>query len=161
MKKYLVITLLFFTPLLFWGQTSVRHISGKVTDSEMNPLPGVSVFVSDTKTCVMTATDGTYRIQLPKNATYLEFSFIGMQTQKIKLDNKTTLNVVLKEKVNELDEVVAIGYGYVKKSDLTGSVASLDSKVTEGRIVNNLEDALQGRIAGVQITTTDGTRVAL
>ena len=159
MKNFLIITLMFVVPSLLQGQDFARQVSGKVTDSEMNPLPGVSVSVPNTKTGVITAADGTYRIQLPKNAIYLSFSFVGMETQKIKLSNKekTILNVVLKEKVNELDEVVAIGYGYVKKSDLTGSVASLDSKITEGRIVNNLEDALQGRVAGVQITTTDGT----
>lgn len=155
MKKY-TIFLLFFFPFLLWGQNN-RNITGKVTDVSNVPLPGVLVSIPNSTSGVITAADGSFELTVSSTVNSLIFSFIGMTTEAVRITDKPFYHVILKEEVYELDEVVAVGYGYMRKSDLTGSVSSLGSEITSGRIVNNLEDALQGRIAGVQIINNDGT----
>ena len=109
-----------FTSILM-AQTK---ISGTVTDVDKNPLPGVSVVCKSTSQGTVTNLDGKYTIEINKGNT-LTFSLIGMQTQDIKIASQSIINVIMHESTIELDEVVAIGYGTAKKSDLTSSIISV------------------------------------
>ena len=129
-----------------------KTVSGKVTDSSGAPLPGVSVVVKGTTTGVITDMEGKYSLlKVPENAT-LQFSFVGMKTQEIRVVGNTTINVTLEEETIGLDEVVAIGYGTVKKADLTGSIASVQGNSIAERKTTKVAEALQGAIAGVTVT---------
>ena len=131
-------------------------VSGKVTDSGGQPLPGVTVVVKGTTQGTVTNADGEYSISnIPEYAT-LRFSFVGMQTQEIEVGTQTTINVVMVVDAIGLDEVVAIGYGTVKKSDLTGSMASVTSEELNQGIVVSPQQMMQGKIAGVNITMNNG-----
>ena len=98
-------------------------VTGVVTDELKEPMPGVSVIVKGTKTGTVTDTNGRYRISMPKGSSVLTFSFLGYAVKEVTVGNKKQINVEMKEDAKMLDEVVAIGYGSVKKSDLTGSVS--------------------------------------
>ncbi len=133
-----------------------KSISGKVTDSTGGGLPGVSVVVKGTTTGVITDMNGKYSLsKVPENA-ILQFSFVGMKTQEIAIENKTTINVALAEETVGIEEVVAVGYGTTKKSDLTGAIASVKgTQLTRLATVDPVQ-ALQGSIAGVEITSNSG-----
>jgi len=134
----------------------VKKISGKVTDQTGGSLPGVSVVVKGTTTGVITDGNGIYTfVTVPENAT-LVFSFVGMKSQEIKVGNQSTLNVILTDETIGLEEVVAIGYGTQKKKDLTGAIASIESKQIEKIPTNGIDKALQGQVAGLQISSTSG-----
>ncbi|MBT9189567.1 TonB-dependent receptor [Zobellia russellii] len=132
-------------------------IRGTVIDEGGQPLPGVNVLAKGTTTGTQTDFDGNYSINVPNGATTLVFSFIGLKSQEIAIDGKTVVNVTMIEDATALDEVVLIGYGSVKRSDLTGSVASVSSEDISEIPSTNVISALQGRAAGVQITTGDGS----
>lgn len=133
-----------------------KSISGKVTDSSGVSLPGVSVVVKGTTTGVITDVDGKYTLsKVPENA-ILQFSFVGMKTQEIEVGGKTSINVVLADETIGIEEVVAIGYGTVRKSDLTGSVASVKGTDISALSSTTVSQALQGRVAGVQVQQNNG-----
>ncbi|MDC2157570.1 SusC/RagA family TonB-linked outer membrane protein [Bacteroides thetaiotaomicron] len=126
-------------------------ISGTVTDVDKNPLPGVSVVCKSTSQGTVTNLDGKYTIEINKGNT-LTFSLIGMQTQDIKIANQSIINVIMHESTIELDEVVAIGYGTAKKSDLTSSIISVKPDELKNVKVGSAADALQGLATGVLIS---------
>ena len=127
-------------------------VSGKITDSSGVPLPGATVVVKGTTTGIITDVDGKYSIaNVPGDAT-LVFSFVGMKTQEILVDGKTMIDVLMEEDAIGIDEVVAIGYGTMKKSNLTGSVLSVDMKGKEMSVSIDLPQALQGYLPGVNAT---------
>ncbi|MEI8114465.1 MAG: TonB-dependent receptor [Bacteroidia bacterium] len=129
-----------------------KSISGKVTDSTGSPLPGVTIVAKGTTIGIITDMDGNYLLtNIPPNATLL-FSFVGMKTQEFVIEGKTTLNVTLVEESIGIDEVVAIGYGTQKKSDITGSVTSLPKERLSQLPVINVLQSVQGAVAGVNIT---------
>ena len=133
-----------------------KSVSGKVTDFTGATLPGVSVVVKGTTIGTITDADGKY--SLPKvsaNAT-LQFSFVGMKTQEITVVGKNTIDVEMVEETVGLEEVVAVGYGTMKKSDLTGSVAAVGGELLETRKTTQLSQALQGTLAGVTVTRNSG-----
>lgn len=133
-----------------------RSISGRVTDSSGGPLPGVSVVVQGTTTGVITDMDGNYAInKVPENS-ILQFSFVGMKSQEIKVAGKTKIDIALEEETVGIEEVVAIGYGTVKKSDLTGAVTSVKSNEIKAFATANVMQSLSGRAPGVQITQNSG-----
>ena len=133
-----------------------KSISGKVTDSSGLPLPGVTVVVKGTTQGTITDADGKYALaNIPEDAV-LQFSFIGMKTQEIVVSGKMSINVVMVEEAIGIEEVVAIGYGSVKKKDLTGSVTSVKADNIEKVNTASLNDALQGLAAGVQVTSQSG-----
>lgn len=136
-----------FTSILM-AQTK---ISGTVTDVDKNPLPGVSVACKSTSQGTVTNLDGKYTIEIDKGNT-LTFSLIGMQTQDIKIANQSIINVIMHESTIELDEVVAIGYGTAKKSDLTSSIISVKPDELKNVKVGSAADALQGLATGVLIS---------
>ena len=133
-----------------------KSVSGKVTDNVGGSLPGVSVVIKKTTTGTITDSNGNYSLSnIPENAT-LQFSFVGMKTQEIAVGNKSSLNVVLEDETIGIEEVVAVGYGTTKKSDLTGSVASVKSDQLVSFPASGAVQALQGRASGVQITSNNG-----
>ena len=99
-----------------------KEISGTVTDSQGLPLPGVTVIVKGTTIGIVTNADGQFKLSVPADAKILVFSFIGMQSHEISVTGQSMINVVMKETAINLDDVVVIGYGTVRKPDLTGSV---------------------------------------
>ncbi|MGV8094225.1 MAG: TonB-dependent receptor [Mangrovibacterium sp.] len=132
-----------------------KSISGKVTDSLGQPLPGVTVVVKGTTQGIITDADGNYSLSnIPAGAT-LVFSFVGMKTEEIPVSGKTTINVAMDEETIGIEEVIAVGYGSVRKSDLTGSVASIHSDEINSSGTAVLEQALSGRIAGVVVNASD------
>ncbi|NEW84955.1 MAG: SusC/RagA family TonB-linked outer membrane protein, partial [Mariniphaga sp.] len=133
-----------------------KVILGKVTDSSGASLPGVSVVVKGTTTGVITDNNGTYSLSnVPENAT-LQFSFVGMKMQEIVVGNKTAINVTLAEEAVGIEEVVAIGYGTMKKSDLTGAVSSIRSETINDMAVQTVGQTLRGRASGVKVTNQSG-----
>ncbi|MDZ7899735.1 MAG: TonB-dependent receptor plug domain-containing protein [Arcicella sp.] len=133
-----------------------KTVTGKVTDGGDNSgLPGVSVSVAGANKGTQTATDGTYKITVPANAT-LVYSFVGFAKQSIAIGNKSVIDVVLVSDNKALEEVVVVGYGTQKVKDATGSVTSLGSKDFNRGVIASPEQLLQGRAAGIQITPASG-----
>ncbi|WP_339659309.1 TonB-dependent receptor [uncultured Polaribacter sp.] len=134
-----------------------QKVTGKVTeDASKGALPGVSVQVKGTSTGTSTDFDGVYTITVPKTGAILVFSYIGYAKQEIKVTDKTTINVSLKEDASQLDEIVIVGYGSRKKSDVTGSVSSVKADELTAFPVLNAAEALQGRAAGVVVQSNNG-----
>jgi len=133
-----------------------KSISGRVIDSSGAPLPGVTVVIKGTTTGVTTDMDGKYVLtKVPDNA-ILSFSFVGMKTQEIEAAGRTTIDVVMTEETIGIDEVVAIGYGTRKKSDLTGAVTDIKSAELQDQPVASIDQKLVGRVAGMQIQQGSG-----
>ncbi len=136
---------------------NAQTIKGVVSDANGDPLIGVSVFVDGTSLGVSTGVDGDYVINIPdaKGKT-LVFSMIGMATKEVVIGNSPVVNVVLEEDANFLDETVVIGYATVKRRDLMGSVTSVGNEALTQVPVASVGEALTGKMAGVQVTTTEG-----
>ena len=105
----------------------------------------------------MTDFDGLYEIELSANENVLTFSMVGMITQTVTVGEQTQLDIILKSDITQLDEVVVVGYGTVARKDLTGAVSSVKSEDIELAPVANFDQALAGRIAGVTVTSGEGT----
>lgn len=132
-------------------------VKGTVTDKTGETVIGASVVEKgNTGNGTITDIDGNFSLSVPTNAT-LVFSYVGMTTQEIAVKGQQTINVVLSDDAQALEEVVVIGYGSVKKKDLTGSVATVNSETLAAVPVASATEALQGKMAGVQITTTEGS----
>ena len=136
---------------------NAQQIKGVVTDTKGEPQIGVSVFVEGTTLGVATGLDGDYVIDVPdaKGKTLI-FSMIGLAEKRVVIGNSTTIDVVLEEDANFLDETVVIGYATVKRRDLMGSVTSVGSDALTAVPVASVGEALTGKMAGVQVTTTEG-----
>ena len=136
---------------------NAQEIRGVVSDVNGEPLIGVSVIVDGTTSGTVTGVDGDYvlNVNSAKGKT-LVFSMIGMATKEVVIGNSTTIDVVLEEDANFLDETVVIGYATVKRRDLMGSVSSVDNKALTQTPVATVTEALSGRMAGVQVTSTEG-----
>jgi TonB-dependent starch-binding outer membrane protein SusC len=147
----LSMTLLLSSLWILPAQNAVR-VSGKVTDGQNEPLIGASVFQKGTNNGAVTDIDGSYTITLPQGAT-LVYSCIGFLTQE-KTAMEGVINVMMTEDQKLLDEVVVVGYGVQKKSDLTGAISSVKSEDIENRSISRVEEALQGKTAGVQLIST-------
>ncbi len=128
-----------------------RGVSGKVTDSSGATLPGVSVVIKGTTIGTITDVNGHYSLSNVSGDAILVFSFVGMKSQEISVSGKTSIDVIMAEEAIGLDEVVAIGYGTVKKSDLTGAVASVKLKDANLNANVNAMQALQGTVPGLNI----------
>lgn len=128
-----------------------RIISGQITDEAGDPIPGTSVMVKNTNTGTVADLDGMFSITAPPRSTLI-FSFVGFKTREIEVGNQSTINVQLSEQLSDLGEVVVVGYGVQRKSDLTGSVSSVGAREIKQVAVASLDQALQGRAAGVQVT---------
>ncbi len=127
-------------------------VSGAVKDTDGEPLPGVSVVIKGTTQGTITDFDGKYSIPNVPGDAILQYSFVGMKAQEVTVNGRTTIDITMIEETIGLEEVVAIGYGTVKKSDLTGSVASVKREDLNHGAISSVDQAMQGRIAGVQVT---------
>lgn len=135
---------------------SGRVVSGVVKDSENNPLPGVSILVKGTSTGTAADADGKYSLQIENTEAVLVYSFVGFISQEIKVGDRSSIDVTMVDDISTLSEVVVIGYGEVKKSDLTGSVAKIGSKDLNKVPAASVDQLLQGRAAGLQVINPSG-----
>ena len=133
------------------------EISGVVTDQNGNPIPGAIIVQKDNeiKGCISDI-DGKFVVKLPQKAT-IQVSYVGFETVEQKLSaDKTNYDIVLNEESKEINEIVVIGYGEIKKSDLTGSVSTIGSRHFGDQPVKSVSEILQGRTSGVEVTTVSG-----
>lgn len=133
-----------------------RTLTGRVTDEKNEGLPGVSVILKGTQRGTVTDADGRYKLDVPDNGATLVFSFVGYLPQEVRLGNQTSVDVSLKTDSKVLDEIVVIGYGTTKKSDLTGAVSGVKEAQLLERPAPSLNQALSGRMPGVQVNTNSG-----
>jgi TonB-dependent starch-binding outer membrane protein SusC len=137
-----------------------RRVSGHITDSNGEPMIGVNITIKGTNIGVICDNEGKYSIEIPSGAVTLVFSYIGYLTEERAVESESTVDVVLSEDITKLDEVVVIGYGSLKKSDLTGAVMSANIKDFEKSPNTNLVQSLQGTVPGLnigQVTTAGAT----
>ncbi|MCM4155795.1 TonB-dependent receptor [Gramella sp. AN32] len=132
-----------------------KTITGTVTDEENIPLPGVNVIIKDSNVGVVTDFDGNYSIEASESD-ILEFSYLGFAAQSFQVGDKININVTMAADNEMLDQVVVIGYGTTSKKDLVSSVSSVKAEVLENQPVSRVDQALQGRAAGVEVTSNDG-----
>ena len=130
----------------------IRTVTGKVTNAEGEPLSNVSVQIKNSTKATTTNADGAFSIDVEDNANALIFSFVGMVTREVNIEGKTSLNVVLQVTNKALDEVVVVGYGTQKRTLITGAVSSVNSKTLNETPALTISQALQGRVAGLQVT---------
>jgi TonB-linked SusC/RagA family outer membrane protein len=148
MKKPLVLFLLIFTSIIY-SQTELKKISGLVVDNKGLPIPGVTVTFEENN--VATDLDGKYAIEVKNAKSILRFSYLGFAPQIVVVGKNKEINITLLEAKNELDEVVVIGYGTQKRSNVTGSISKYKNEKLDEIAVSRLDQALQGKIAGVQV----------
>ena len=154
-KRLLTLAVLFF---LACAYASAQTVTGKITSgTDGSPLPGVSVLIKGTTSGTTTDADGRYSLNVPDlQNSILTLSFIGFKSQEVPVGNRTSIDVTLEEDVTQIDEVVVIGYGTQKRSDLTGAVGSVGEERLRERPAASLNQSLSGKIAGVQVNTNSG-----
>ena len=150
MKKHIILFIAIFFASVLHAQTI--NIRGTVTDTSNETLPGVSITIKGTQTGTVSDANGNYSIRAQRG-NVLEFTFVGMVKQSVTVGKQNVINIQMAADAINLDEVVAIGYGIAKKSDLTGAVASIKSENLTNSKVGTVTTALQGLAAGVQVTT--------
>ena len=157
LKTSLLRSLLVLLTLICFSAASYaqKTVSGTVVDEQGQTLPGVNVMEKGTTNGTITDIDGKYSLNVGNNAT-LEFSYIGFETIELNVSNGTTFNVTLVEDTKQIDEVVVVGYGTMKKSDVSGSSITVGASDIEGFVGSGIDQALQGKAAGVQITANSG-----
>lgn len=155
LKFKLTLLLLFVINVCFYAQDSfvVKGTVSTKTDNQV--LPGVSIAIQGGAKGTETDIDGNYTITV-KSGDILLFSYLGFVTQKIPVVKQRTVNVILSENANQLDEVIVVGYGTQKKSHLTGAISKVTSEGLEQVAVSRIDDALVGQVSGVNIQNTDG-----
>lgn len=151
--SWLSCSLLLCTLLAF---SQDRTITGTVTDSKATPLPGVTVQAKGSQVATQTQANGSFNINVPASARALIFSFVGFSDQEVAIGNSSTISVSLIEAGQSLQDVVVVGYGTARKRDLTGAVGSVRAQQLQERPVASLNQALAGRIPGVQVNVNSG-----
>jgi len=157
MRRSLLTTYTLFCSALFAVQLSVaqsRLVSGTVRDNQGQPLAGVTVKYGNQ--AVTTNEKGNYQISVPGGTGVLTFTSLGLKTENVQLNNQTVVNAVLATATVDLEDVVVIGYGGVKKSDLTGAVATLKGGDLNKTPASSVDQLLQGKIPGVQVAISSG-----
>lgn len=149
-KKYIMAAMA--TSIALTVNAQSIKVTGTVVDSSNEPIIGAYVKVKGTSKGAVTDLDGKYTIDADKNAT-LEVSYVGMANQEVKIGNRSQINFVMKDDANDLNEVVVIGYGQVKKGDLTSSISAIKGDKLEKLSTGNVMNALQGQVNGVQISS--------
>ncbi len=145
-------------PAWFQSESAQQQkvVKGKVTDASGAPMPGVSVSIKGTTNGIITDQDGNFSLSNVSSESVLVFSFVGMKMQEVKVGNKTLLNVRMEEEAVAIDEVVAIAYGTARKKDITGSISTVDAKLMTTQSASTVTKALEGAIAGLQVSSVDG-----
>lgn len=146
-----------FGAVLLQNTAPTKDIKGTVVDSNGEPLIGASIIVKGSKISTITNADGEFSLPEVGNGSILEVSYIGFLTKSVRIKDSTPLVIQLKEDASNLDEIVVIGYGNVRREALTGSVSSISGKAVEQVPVSSLAEALGGKLAGVQVTSDDGS----
>ena len=159
MKHFLLLLWLGLLGSIGGALGQARQVSGTVKGPDNDALPGVTVLLKGTTTGTATNPDGGFSLPLPDNlkGAVLRFSFVGYVSQEVVVGNQTTINVKLVSDTQSLDDVVVIGYQEVRRSDLTGAVSSVSAQQIKDIPVNSAAEALTGRLAGVQLTSSEGT----
>jgi hypothetical protein len=175
LKLHFLLPVILVGGLVFWGATPVfahdhiisipsgeyssmeleTTVSGTITDGDGIPMIGVSVLEKGTGNGTISDVSGKYRLTVNDGAT-LVFSYISYTSQEISISGRTTIDVVMAESTSVLNEVVVIGYGRQAKRDITGSVSTLSADQIKDFPVTSFENAIQGQLAGVQVTETSG-----
>lgn len=155
MQKLLLIIGLFIGAATFPRAQDIV-VSGKVTGSDNEALPGVNVLVEGSTTGTSTDAEGKYSLRVPSSSNVLIFSYIGYVTQRVTVGNRVNYDVMLEVDTRSLEEVVVVGYGTVKKSDLTGSLSQVKAKDINAFPATNVLQALSGRAPGVQVVQNTG-----
>lgn len=156
MKRLLLFAIVAALGLHVFAQQ--RKVTGRVTaDEDGSPVPGVTVLVKGTTNIgTITDTNGDFSLSVPQTGATLRFSFLGKIPREIPVGSGNVINVVMKSSTVGLDEVVVVGYGTQKKSDLTGAVSTVTGEKLRNTVTTNIDQALQGRVAGVQVTQNSG-----
>ena len=136
--------------------SAALSVRGRVTSGNNEPLPGVSVQLKGTAIGAVTKNDGRYQLAVPDGKGTLVFSYMGYLTQEINVDNRTHIDIALQQDLKMMGEVVVVGYGTQQKKDLTGAVASISGKDLVRSTGTSVDQALQGKVAGVYVTTNSG-----
>lgn len=158
MKRILLLSFAMLFGLFGQTYAQERTVSGKVTAFEDNsPLPGVTVVLKEAGTGVSTDLDGNYKINVPASGGTLVFSFVGYTSEEVAIGARSVVDMALTADIRQLSEVVVVGYGTQAKTELTGAISSVSSKDFENMPFRNIDQALQGRAAGVNIVQSSGT----
>jgi TonB-dependent starch-binding outer membrane protein SusC len=156
-KRFLLLRflmfLVFLSTVVLSAQEGTRRISGSVKTAKNEPLPGVTVKVKESMSGTNTDQAGNFVLNVDATARTLVFSFIGMSPMEVEIGNKDRFDIVMEESAVKLDEVVVVGYGTLKKSDVTGALTSINEKTLSERPVQNVVQALQGKASGIDVTT--------
>jgi len=154
MKKNLLIIWLLFLSLALTAQE--RTINGVVKSTEGEPIPGANVVVEGTTTGTVTGDEGGFSLTIPDNAENLMVSFIGFETQYVAIESKSFFEISLVEDLEQLDEVVVVGYGTQKRANLTGAVGTVEARALEDKPITSASQSLSGKIAGVHVAQSSG-----
>ena len=149
----LALPMLFFS---FFSYAQLLTVNGSVKDENGSPMPGVTVIVTGTTQGTITDANGLYAINVEGANKSLTFSFVGMETQVIEVAGRRNINVVMTTVVSDLSEVVVVGYGTVKKSDVTGAISSVRAESLRNLATSDAAAALQGKASGVQVLSNSG-----
>ncbi len=153
MRLFLLFIALFITNLSYAQQ----NVSGTVKDDTGETIPGATILELNSSNGVVTDIDGNFSISVSGSEAVLRISFLGYETQEITVGARSVIDVILATDLQELEEVVVVGYGTVRKSDLTGAVSSVELSENEAREFSTVDQILQGRAAGVQVTQNAGS----
>lgn len=152
-KRVLFFFLCFCLSIASYAQQQVR---GNVTDNQGEPIPGVTILEKGTQHGIITDIDGNYNIAVEGPESILQFSFVGMDTWEVTVGNQSVINVVMNETATDLDEIVVVGYGTMRKSDISGAISSVRSDALQNIVTSDAAAALQGKASGVQVLTNSG-----
>lgn len=155
MHKYLLLICLFTTHL--FAQESKVLITGKVTSTNGEAIPGVNIFVKNTTTGTISDFSGNYKLEIPAASQILVYSYIGYITIEEPINNRTVINIAMTEDTRQLEEIVVTGYSSQKKADVIGSISSLSPAAVKDMPITGLDQALQGQVSGVSVTQSSGT----
>jgi TonB-dependent starch-binding outer membrane protein SusC len=153
-RNVCIILLLLLTVQYSFSQNNFK-VTGKITDETGKPVPGTTVQVKGTALATATNTDGSYSLTAPSGTSTLVITSVGFAEQEVAISNKSIVNISLANTTASLEDVVVIGYATVKKKDVTGSVAGINQKDIRSRPVDNALQAMQGKVAGVDITSNE------
>ena len=152
--KALFLMFAFISTMSILGQT--RNVRGTISDIQGQSLIGVNVLEENTTNGTVTDVSGNYSLQVSSPQAHLVFSYIGYETQRVLVGNKSTIDVILEEDTKSLEELVVVGYGSQTRREITGSVANVTEKDFNKGATQNAADLLQGKVAGLSITSTSG-----
>lgn len=157
MRKFLLLSVMFTLLAAFsWSQSSQRSITGKVTDDKNNPLANVSVQVKGTNVGAVTNNEGMFSLVLPANGKVLMFSYADMEAKEVTIGDRDIINISLVNSNNIMNDVVVVGYGTQKKSNVTAAITNVSGDKVANRPFTSIDQMLQGAAAGLQSTATTG-----